>query len=246
MLDIRGRRMDILRRVGSGELSLEEGNRLLFELEEGAQGGIEPAPEASSTPQAIDPPPGASSQDVSEPVPAQESLSVSQPDPQPAAGEAAGGSESSSSPSGWQPLWILPFLLGLLLTMVSINWMYLGFAAAGLSWGFWLSFFPLALGVLLMWLGWEARLARWLHLRVRQSPGASPAQFAISLPLPIGLARWAVQHFGRFSPHINGQEVGEFLGEFDQAIATDEPLHIFVSEENGQQVEIWIDRPKSS
>jgi len=140
-------------------------------------------------------------------------------------------------------LWVLPFLLGLFLTLFSVNWMYLGWFSAGLSWGFWLSFIPFAVGVLLMWASWEMRLARWLHLRIRQRPGARPQVIAFSVPLPFGLTRWIIQRFGRFTPRVNGQDAAEILDELDQAFATDGPTHVFVDGEDGQQVEIWIEGP---
>ncbi len=35
------------------------------------------------------------------------------------------------------------------------------------------------------------------------------------------------------------------LDELDQAVAKDGPMHIFVDDEDGDEVEIWIDGPRS-
>ncbi len=246
-MDLRLRRIDILRRVESGELDPEDGNRLLLELEEReaeAQAvpieptkavGIQAEPDGLSHAALAGEP--VQSEPASSMPPVPESPEGS-PDAQPAEDEF-----QSSKYSGWPGLWVLPFLLGLFLTLFSVSWMYQGWIAAGLSWGFWLSFIPFTIGILLMWAGWEMRLARWLHLRIRQKPGSRPPVIAFSLPLPFGLTRWFVRHFGRFAPHVNGQDASEVIDELDQAFATDDPTHIFVNDEDGSQVEIWIDGP---
>jgi len=242
-MDLRLRRLDILRRVESGELSLEDGNQLLFELEE-REGEAVALPGtgeldatnivAGETPQA-----GMSKSSLVEPVP----FSPDEPEPDSPPSQSVEDDHRSPKMTGWLGLWVVPFLLGLLLTLISVNWMYLGLSAAGLSWGFWLSFFPFAIGVLLMWAAWQMRLARWLHLHIRQKPGVKPQVIAFSLPLPIGLTRWVIQRFGRFSPSINGQNGVEILEELDQVLAADDPMHVFVDSEDGQQVEIWIEGP---
>ncbi len=244
-MDLRMRRIEILRRVETGELSPEDGNRLLLELEER---------EAEAQPVVVEPfieksyqgePASQAAVLVGDPV-----RPASVPEPplkeeveQPAASQPAGEESQPPKSSGWLGLWVLPFLVGLLLTVFSVSWMYQGYLAAGLSWGFWLSFIPFATGILLMWAGWETRLARWLHLRIRQRPGARPQVIAFSLPLPIGLTRWAVRRFGHYTPFAGGQDSGDILDELDQAFTADGPTHIFVDDKDGEQVEIWIDGP---
>ena len=122
-------------------------------------------------------------------------------------------SDISRSPlGGWRSLWLLLFLFGLLITLFAATWIYQGFIYAGLSWGFWLSFIPFGLGVLLMWAGWEMRMARWLHVRIRQEPGKRPETISFGIPLPIGLTRWAVKRFG--IPELVG---GAWLGGEDHS-----------------------------
>ena len=243
-MDLRLRRLDILRRVESGELSLEDGNHLLFELEEregeaATLSGPEKLDGAQAGPAEI-PQPG--TVDSFQTEPALIAQEASEPDALPT-GQPVEDVPRSSKMTGWRGLWVVPFVLGLLLTLVSANWMYLGLVSAGLSWGFWLSFFPFAFGVIIMWASWQMRLARWLHLRVRQKPGVRPQVFTFSLPLPIGLTRWVIQRFGQFAPSINGQDSVEILDELDRAFAGDDPLHVYVDGADGQQVEIWIEAP---
>jgi hypothetical protein len=262
MSDLRERRINILNLVASGELTLEQGNRLLAQLEDGAASRAPvltptawPAATLATASEDPDPPaaPVLQQDDVQLTTPAAGMVDNDPPpasDPSPAAAPSSPSVQpdevvqETRSSGGSRGMWLLPFLVGLFLTLVSANWMYLGYAAAGLGWGFWLSFLPLALGIILMWAGWEMRQARWLHLRIRQSPGHTPATVAISIPLPIGLTRWAVQHFGKFSPTVNGQNAGDILDELDEALAADGPMHIYVDGDRGEQVELWIDGPR--
>lgn len=139
-------------------------------------------------------------------------------------------------------LWLLPFVLGILLAVSSVSWMLEGYRSAGLSWGFWLSFFPMGLGVLLMWFAWEVRQARWLHLRIKQTDGSFPKLIAFSFPIPTALMRWGMHRFGKFQSIQQVQSAAEFMEELDAAVAKDGPVHILVDDDkDGKKVEIWID-----
>lgn len=143
----------------------------------------------------------------------------------------------------WRGWWMLVFIPGLLLVIAAVDSMSRGFITAGLSWGFWLSFIPFGLGVLLMWLGWEVRMARWLYIHIQQKPGAHPREIRLSFPLPTGLLNWGLRRFGRFDARFHGQDVATLFEEIDQSVTTDSPIHILVDEGNGEQVEVWIDGP---
>ncbi len=242
-MDLRLRRMDILRRVESGELNPEDGNRLLLELEERElEQPLEPLPAAGFQAPASGSPQAAVSEGTS--------LGTLPSDPPAATGvgtlpPVAPDVEEKPSPkfSGWRGWWVLPFVLGLLLTLFSVNWMYMGWVSAGLSWGFWLSFIPFALGIVVMWASWQMRFARWLHLHIRQRPGATPQVIAFSVPLPFGLTRWIIRNFGRFAPQVNSQDAVEILDELDEGFMTGDASHIFIDGADGQQVEIWIEGP---
>ena len=137
------------------------------------------------------------------------------------------------------------FFPGLLLLVAAVNWMVQGYQAARLGWGFWLFFIPFTIGVLMMWLGWEVRIARWFHLHITQKNKPGPHEINISFPLPVGLVSWAIRRFGHFASPMRGKDMEGILEELDQAVAHDGPMHIFVDGENGDQVEISIDGPRS-
>lgn len=215
-MSLHDQRLNVLQRMERGELSMDEAARLLSRLDAGEM-IEEEAVQAAET--------------VAEPLPVPEMTVVEPSRDQP---EKKHHSRSE--------LWLLPFALGLLLTVSSISWMLQGYTAAGLSWGFWLSFFPLGLGVLMMWFGWEVRQARWFHLRVNQGAGSFPRVIALSFPIPTGLLRWAMRRFGNFQSMQQAQSVAMFMEDLDAAVAKDGPMHILVDDDkDGEHVEIWID-----
>jgi len=111
---------------------------------------------------------------------------------------------------------------------------YGGEAAHGRGWG-WSLF---VVGVLLIMLGWWLRRATWLGIRVREHDGGA---FNLAIPLPVGLAAWAVRLGGRFVPELDQDEVdaladavrNEFDGEGMFSVHVDEG-------ESGDQVEVTI------
>ena len=78
----------------------------------------------------------------------------------------------------WKRWWQLPFWFGVGVIVVSSWWMYLGYFAAGFSWGFWLSWFPFLAGLLLMVAAWRSSTARWLHVRVNSIKGSHTSRIA--------------------------------------------------------------------
>jgi|GEM_PF-527884 len=239
-MDIKANRMDILRQVETGELTLEEATRWLAALDKvkanlAAQSTVQPGPVLEGQPAAPRP--------AAEPLPGTAAVVLPEFG---ASEEPAPAQPDRPPPPIWRGWWLLVFIPGLLLVLAAVNGMYAGYLTAGLGWGFWLSFFPFALGVVMLWLGWEIHQARWLYLRVRQRPGARPHELILSFPLPMGLLSWGLRRFGRFSAAGRGTQVSELLQELNQPVTRDGAIHIFVGDPGGAQVEIWIDGPRGA
>lgn len=210
-MDRRDGRLEILRKVEQGSMSLEEGARLLAALQE-----------EESQPAALAEPVASAAEDNA---------------PEVVIGPANEDFEKPKGMALWRALWTIPLWLGVGLTVLSAYWMYLGWQAAGPGWGFWLSFLPLVIGLGLTVLGWELTRAPWLHLRVQQKPGASPAVILISIPLPVRLITWVMRRFGRHIPDkVKGQDIEEILG----SVSANNPLQIHVDDEDGEKVDIYI------
>jgi hypothetical protein len=142
----------------------------------------------------------------------------------------------------WQRWWLLPFGIGVVLTLSGAYWMYLGYLAAGLGWGFWLSWVPFGLGVVITAVAARSRTARWLHVRVHQDgEDGRPRNVNISFPLPISFGAWVLRTFGHWmTKKFQSQHLDEALAVLDQALTKDAPLHVMVNEKDGDRVEVFI------
>ncbi len=252
-MDIKAQRLEILQQIENGEMTLEEASRWLAALDRvKSKNGSQPQVEAENLVETNVTAPGenaAASENANSAVivnePPFEEAQPVEPDMVVKAQAQAIGNREEFRPPFWRGWWLIVFIPGLLLLTAAVNWMIQGYLAAGLRWGFWLSFIPFTIGVLMMWLGWEVRIARWFHLHVTQKNKPGPHEITISFPLPIGLVSWGIRRFGHFASPMRGKDMDGILGELDQAVASDGPMHIFVDDEDGDQVEIWIDGPRA-
>jgi len=135
--------------------------------------------------------------------------------------------------------WFLPFGVGLILTVVSATWMYLGYVSKGLGWGFWLSWFPFILGIVIMALSAMSTKGKWLHVRVHEKKKGSNTHINISMPLPLGAVRWFFRNFGDKIPKTKNIPIDEMLKEFEHGISDDNPFYVKVDDE-GDDVEVFI------
>ena len=230
-MTLQDRRMDILRKVENGELSPEFGSRLLEELEM----------ERPSEPLELLPAQQDAAQDPVPPAPEVEII----PPPQPVTSDQPPQLTDleASRFNFWQKWWLLPFGIGVILLLLGAYWMYLGFISAGLGWGFWLSWIPFGLGVLITAAAARSRTARWLHVRVHEAGGKDgrPHNVNISFPLPISFGAWLLRTFGRWMPDdFKQQHFDEVLTMLDQALTKDAPFHVMVNEDDGDHVEVFI------
>ena len=206
-------RLDILQKIESGEVTPEEGLRLLNEVDGNSPPVSEPMPAYGN------------------PVPAVEVL-------QPPASHQTFTSQSDlPNFSKFRTFsWIL-FGAFLILTLISANWMVQGWLANNFGWGFWLSWIPFAIGIL----GMATSLnSRWLHVRVTDEENGRQRNIRISMPLPLGIASWVLNaNPGWLPQEVRDKHIGEVLGEINRSISRDEPFFIQV-DENDQHVEIYI------
>ena len=140
----------------------------------------------------------------------------------------------------WRKWWIIPFWIGIALTVSGGGLLYWAWSARGIGLGFIFAWIPFLLGVGLVVLGWNSQTGPWLHLRIRQKPGEKPERIAISLPLPIRLFAWSIRTFGDFIPKLDTTGLDEvILALGDSSLS--EPLSIDVDDsDDDEQVKIYI------
>lgn len=135
--------------------------------------------------------------------------------------------------------WVLPFGVGLLITILGAIWMYMGYTANGFGFGFWLSWIPFLLGIFILALSFQSRDSVWLHVRIKQKPGETPQRIAISLPLPLSLTRWVISTFGDKIPGMQDQPMEEY-SEMLKSVSPEDPFYVHVDEGDGEEVEVFI------
>jgi hypothetical protein len=141
----------------------------------------------------------------------------------------------------WRRWWIIPLWVGVVITI--LGGLMRSWAQQTYGIGFWFAcaWVPLLLGVVLIVMAWGSRTARWLHIRVRQSPGEWPQNIAFSFPIPLRLTAWFLRLFGDFIPGLRGTSVDELIVALGDSTSPENPLFIEVEDdEDGERVEVFI------
>jgi hypothetical protein len=229
--------MRILKMIEDGEISTEEGTKLLLEIDNSAE-----KPETATTFMSIlekiesgdlSPDEGIDQLNMSN-LSAQIGISAS----------SEGEGDVHTTPpkiseeelNRWKHWWTYPMYVGIGIVVLSTLWMNSAQQNSGYGFWFFCSWFPLALGVLLISLSWLSQKGPWIHVRVR----GEKDNVAISLPAPLGLVGWGLRTFGHYIPHLDRTSVDEIITALDQSIKGDTPLYINVDEGEGEHVEVFI------
>jgi hypothetical protein len=149
--------------------------------------------------------------------------------------------DDGTDSSQWKKWWIIPFGIFIFLTILSGTLMATSYINNGLKAGFWISlvfFFICIFGLVVSFL---AKFAKWIHIRVTQKPGERPQHINLSFPLPLKFARWTMNNFSWAMPEkMRDKQIGDAIQGFEESISQDQPFHVFVDEEDGEHVEIYI------
>ena len=250
----KNQRMEILDKIERGEISAEEGMRLLRELNI-----VEPPPAEEPLPETAVPgsqaeadlgegftQPGTSAGGKDEDAQDESPEFAADSAQEPVEGDVYPSSGTGSFPADaekWRRWWMIPLWIGVGIVAIAGLLMLWAYQSAGFGFWFFCSGTFLAMGILVLVLAAQSRTARWLHLRVKQSPGQTPRNIAISLPIPLRLARWIMRIFGGFIPNMGGASASDILMALDaleQSATPENPVYIQVDDEDGEHVEIFI------
>jgi hypothetical protein len=142
----------------------------------------------------------------------------------------------------WRRWWTIPLWVGVGITVIGGGLMYAAMQSAGVG-SFWFAcaWLPFLLGIAVIVIAWGSRSAKWIHIRVRQSPGDRPQTIALSFPIPIRLTAWILRHFGHYIPNVEHTGLDEIILALGDKTSPETPFYIEVEEgENGEKVEIYI------
>ena len=147
---------------------------------------------------------------------------------------------SSEEMEKWSRWWVIPFWIGVGITVLGGALMYWGWSARGIGLGFIAAWIPFLIGLGIMTLGWNSRTGPWIHIRIQQKPGESPKKISLSFPLPIRFFSWSIKTFSKWVPELPEGVEGVLLalGDFSPG---DSPLSINVDDEgDGEKVILYI------
>jgi hypothetical protein len=256
-------RMQILEMIERGQISAEDGVRLLSALGAGGEAGSE-IPSSALLDQALDsemeaPPSAAADAMLNREPPITEEVSYAK---MALDNDAAGEGENmlddravqgsavmdENRPAGlppearkWKSWWMIPLWIGVAITVSGGYLMYLAIENSGIGFGFFCAGVPFLIGLVLLVLAWQSRVAPWLHLRVQQRPGERPQRIAFSLPIPIRPTVWLLRTFGGNIKELDGVALDEMLLAVGDAASDQNPIYIQVNEgDQGEKVEIYI------
>jgi hypothetical protein len=227
--------MRILKMIEDGEVSPEEGAKMLQEL------GSQPArPEAKNTVMSLleqiergelSPNEGIDQLNQGAVIPMAEGSQFDneqQPTPPPQISE--------EELNRWKNWWQIPMYVGIGIVILSAFWLSSAYQSSGYGFWFFCSWFPMALGILLISLSWMSQKGPWIHVRTRGRDNV-----AISIPAPIGLVGWGLRNFGHFVPNLDETSIDEIINALDKTVKGDTPMYINVEdEEEGEHVEVFI------
>lgn len=216
------KRMDILSKIESGEIDVEEGLKRL-----NAEDKLESASDPLSKLEAGE-------IDVGEAIRIIESGGTKGDDP---SAEPDFEMETMRpSAQEWRSWWLLIPATGFAVTALG-GWL----GTIGGWW--WLLAVPsLLIGILILLFGLLTQNAPWLHVRVDTGQESWPRRIAISFPVPIRLASWGIRTWGHYAGSIDATAVDELLLSLEGNLSSDTPIHIQVNEddETGERIQVYL------
>jgi hypothetical protein len=197
-------KIEILKKVENGTLSVEEGSDLI--------GILENAEKLENQPEILDPLPPA------EPV------------------------EKPKTSGCWKAAWSMVLFGGAVLTGFSAYWVYQAYHRSGMGWGFWLSWIPFVIGVMIMIGGVWLLEGPWMHVRIKSKDEGKDVKFVFSMPAPFRFASWVMRTFGRYMPpEVREKGVPEMLDEIGESLKRGDPFQVQVDDDkSGDKVEVFI------
>lgn len=143
--------------------------------------------------------------------------------------------EKGESSRHWHAWWLIPFSIGIGLTVAGA-----GVSTLGGWW--WLCAGPLLLfGILIFTLAAAASGSPWVHVRVNTGQESWPRHIAISVPLPIRLTAWLLRVVAPRITDLDETGIDELLVALDEGLLTDSPIFVEVNEgEGGENIQVYL------
>ncbi len=141
----------------------------------------------------------------------------------------------------WRQWWMIPMYIGVGITIVGALLLYWAIEASGIGFWFLCSWLPFLLGLGITVVAWASRTSRWVHVRIDNAKGDKPRRIAISLPVPLRVAAWALRTFGNRIQALKHTAIDEMLLALEESATPEVPIFIDVNQgEKGERVQVYI------
>ena len=141
----------------------------------------------------------------------------------------------------WKRWWMLPFAIGVGITVIAAALMLSAIQASGYGFWFYCLWLPFLAGVAVMALSWASRTSRWLHLRVNTGQDEWPRRIAFSFPIPVRLTAWLVRTISPYVPQLRNTALDEVILALDENTSDAAPFYVDVAEgERGERVQVYL------
>ncbi len=200
-------KLEILKKVESGTLTIEEGAHLLEILEGGESAESESQPK---------PQPEVIQSNVVEDTQMEET-------------------RTTAVPAGWKSLWGIPLFLGIVFMGLSGLWLYTSYGRSGMGVGFWFALFFLCVSIAIVFFGWRLIAGRWLALNITETKDGRINRVRIWVPFPLHLADWVMRTFGQYMPEkVQKRDFLRIFKEMDQSVPDGEPFQVDIDADDLQ------------
>jgi hypothetical protein len=150
--------------------------------------------------------------------------------------DSIASADDVSAPRKWRDWWLV-ILASSLAVIALAGWL------GTLSGWWWLCAGPgLIMGFVLLVIALASQNAPWLHLRVNTGQRTWPRHIALSFPLPVRLASWGLKTWGSRIPNLSDTAVDELILALEGNLSSDSPIYIEVQEDEstGESVQIFL------
>ncbi len=133
--------------------------------------------------------------------------------------------------------WVaIPIALGTIFAVLAGLWMAADVRDGSLGFGFLCAWFPLAIGVLLILLGWFARRGPWADVKVKSHKANGHVKFFMDAPVPVGMAGRALRFVGDRVPGLAQEDVDKLMDALQQAGQRGQPINIQANSDDGEDI----------
>jgi hypothetical protein len=138
----------------------------------------------------------------------------------------------------WARFWIYPMMAGGGVLIVGALVMGLVYASGGAKGWLVCGWLPMLMGLTVVVLALGTRRAPWMHLRISEG---GKRKIALSFPLPLTLAAWAVRIAQPFVPKLQETGVDDLIVALRDSAVRGKPVFIDVQDDQeGERVELYI------